>query len=121
MKVPNVLAKSRNPPAFRGGCHEREKYTTRTRTTTTASFVICLSGRAMTIFIRRERKTLQILLFEHGNLALVFASATAGATGGADDCQNCQGFERGARYKDTLGVRALIGRVDEIAFRHVLS
>jgi len=27
MKVPSAIAKSRNQPAFRSGCHEREKYT----------------------------------------------------------------------------------------------
>ena len=65
--------------------------------------------------------TLQTLLLKHGYLALVVGGAAAGAAGGADYGQDRQGFQGGAGDEDALGVRALVGRVDEIAFRHVLG
>src|SRR5882762_10153853 len=61
------------------------------------------------------------LLFEHRYLALVVGGATAGAAGGADYGQDCQRLEGGAGDKDALRVRALVGRVDEIAFGQVLG
>jgi len=52
---------------------------------------------------------------------LVLAGAASRASGGADYRQHRQRFECGAGDEDTLGVRALVRRVDQVAFRQVLG
>ena len=54
------------------------------------------------------------LLAEHGYLAHICRLAVAAA--GADDGENIQRFERRARDKHALDVRAQVGRIDQKAF-----
>jgi hypothetical protein len=61
----------------------------------------------------RERE-LQASLPEHGHLPHVCWSAVAAA--GADDGENIQRFERRARDKHTLDIRAQVRRVDQKTF-----
>ena len=81
-----------------------------------------LSGRLRSA--RRRpflRMTNSNLFLKHGNLALIFCRAATGAAGGADYGENRQRLQGGAGHEDALGVRTLVGRVDEIAFRQVLG